>query len=268
MKRLGLMILLCLTLAAAGFCQNEGTPSTPGPTSPSKDPGGSSDWHITWVPSYLWLSSVNGNLGVKGKAIPFSASFSDVFDKLNIGYMTAFDIRRKRVGLLTDFQYIDLSSDEIKTPLGLLYSSAHTDAQQYILDPEVYARAIDTPKFSADGFAGIRYWHLRSNLDLRAGLLPAFHGSDSRDWVDPVLGARFRLNLKKGLFVMLKGDGGGFGAGSQETWQIYTGVGKVFKRKFSSFLGYRRLSVNYRDGGFIYDVNMNGMLLGFAIRFK
>jgi hypothetical protein len=268
MKKLALTMLLCLTFGATAVCQNEGAPTVPGPTSQSKDPGSQSDWHITWVPSYLWLSGVSGNLGVRGKAIPVSASFSDVFDKLNIGYMTAFDIRRKRVGLLTDFQYIDLSSDEISTPFGVLYSSAHTDSQQYILDPEVYARAIDTPKFSADGFAGIRYWHLRSNLDLRAGLLPALHASDSRDWVDPVLGARFRLNLNKGLFVMLKGDGGGFGAGSQETWQIYTGVGKEFKQKFSTFLGYRRLSVNYRDVGFIYDTKMNGLLLGFAIRFK
>ena len=77
-----------------------------------------------------------------------------------------------------------------------------------------------------------------------------------------------RLNLGKGLFLMLKGDAGGFGAGSQETWQIYSGVGKEFKRRYSTFLGYRRLSVDYRNGGFIYDTNMNGILLGLAIRFK
>jgi hypothetical protein len=41
-----------------------------------------------------------------------------------------------------------------------------------------------------------------------------------------MLGARFRLNLNKGSFVSLKGDPGGFGAGSQLTSQVYTGVGK------------------------------------------
>jgi hypothetical protein len=267
-KKLALLILLCLTLGAKGFCQNDRDLSAPESASPSDPPASQSDWHIVWVPAYLWLSGVNGNLGVAGKAIPVSASFSDVFDKTNIGYMTAFDIRRKRVGLLTDFQYIDLSSDEISTPFGLLYSSAHTDSQQYILDPELYGRAYESPKLSVDGFAGIRYWHLRSNLDLRPGILPAFHASSSQDWVDPVLGARFRVNLKKGWFAMLKGDGGGFNAGSQVTWQIYTGAGKEFKQRYSLFLGYRHLSVDYRNGGFIYDVGLSGTLLGFSIRFK
>jgi len=268
MKKLALMILLCLAFGATGFCQNDRDLSAPQSASPSQDPPSQSGWHVSWVPAYLWLSSVSGNLGVRGKAIPFSASFSDVFDKLNIGYMTALDVRKNRVGVLTDFQYIDLSSDEKSTPFGVLFSSAHSDAQQYILDPEIYGRVLDSPKGSVDGLAGIRYWHLRSNLDLRPGLLPAFHASDSRDWVDPVLGARFRLNLKKGVFVMLKGDGGGFGAGSQVTWQVYTGFGKEFKQRYALFLGYRRLSVDYRDGGFIYNTNTNGLLLGGSIKFK
>ena len=82
------------------------------------------------------------------------------------------------------------------------------------------------------------------------------------------MGARFRVNLKNGWFAMLKGDAGGFGVGSQVTWQVYTGGGKEFKQRYSLFLGYRHLSVDYRDGGFIYDTNTNGMLLGFGIRFK
>lgn len=268
MKRFTYTILLWLALGASGFSQTDRVPSAPEAAPPSKDPASQSDWHVTWVPVYLWLSGVNGDLGVAGKTIPFSANFSDVFDKLNIGYMTALDVRKNRVGVLTDFEYVGLSSDEISTPFGALYTSAHTDAQQYILDPEIYGRVFEGPKGFVDAFGGIRYWHLRSNLDLRPGRLPAFHASDSRDWVDPVMGARFRLNLKRGLFFMLKGDAGGFGAGSQVTWQVYTGIGKEFKKRYSLFLGYRRLSVDYRDGGFIYDSNMNGVLLGFAIKFK
>jgi hypothetical protein len=267
-KKLALIMMLSLAFSATVFCQNDPVLSTPQSASPSKDPASPSDWHITWVPAYLWISGVNGSIGVAGKTVPVSASFSDVLDKLNIGYMTALDVRKNRVGVLTDFQYLDLSSDEISTPFGKLYTSVHTDSQQYVLDPEIYGRVLDSPRCSVDAIGGIRYWHLRSNLDLRPGLLPAFHASDSRDWVDPVMGARFRLNLKKGWFVMLKGDAGGFGAGSQQTWQIYTGGGKGFKQKYALFVGYRRLSVDYRDGGFIYDTNMNGMLLGFSIKFK
>jgi hypothetical protein len=212
-KKFSVGTFLCLALGTA-FSQADGTHSARGAASPSSSSAGQSDWHITWVPAYLWLSAVDGNLGVLGKTIPVNAGFSDVFDKLNIGYMTALDIRKNRIGVLTDFEYVNLSSDEISTPFGVLFSSAHTDSRQYILDPEVYGRVYDSPKGYVDTLGGIRYWHLRSNLDLRPGLLPAFNASDSRDWVDPVMGARFRVNLKKGWFAMLKGDAGGFGVGS------------------------------------------------------
>jgi hypothetical protein len=86
--------------------------------------------------------------------------------------------------------------------------------------------------------------------------------------VDPVLGARFRLNLAKGFFAQLKGDAGGFGVGSQLTWQIYSGLGKEFKQKYSVQLGYRYLNVDYRNGGFLYDTDMSGLIAGFGIRFK
>jgi hypothetical protein len=38
---------------------------------------------------------------------------------------------------------------------------------------------------------------------------------DFRNWVGPVPGARFRMNLRKGWFAMLQGGAGGFGARSQ-----------------------------------------------------
>lgn len=268
MKKFMLIILVWLVSAAPALCQNDNSISQLDPTPSSKAPSSQSDWHITWVPVYLWLSGVNGNVGVARKTVPVNARFLDVFDKLNIGYMTAVDIRRKRVGLLADFQYLDLSSDEISTPFGKLYSSAHADVQQYIFDPEIYGRVFESHRGFVDALGGVRYWHLISSLDLRPGLLPAFHASATQNWVDPVMGGRFRLNLGKGWFAMLKGDAGGFGAGSQVTWQIYTGAGKEFKQRYSLFLGYRRLSVDYRDGGFVYDTNMNGMLLGFGIKFK
>jgi hypothetical protein len=119
-----------------------------------------------------------------------------------------------------------------------------------------------------DALAGFRYWHLRNKLRLDPGTLPGFSSDGSQNFVDPVLGARFRLNLQKGWFATLKGDVGGFGAGSELSWQIYSGVGKEFKQKYSLVLAYRRLDVDYRNNGFLFDTKMNGVMLGFAIRLK
>ena len=72
--------------------------------------------------------------------------------------------------------------------------------------------------------------------------------------------------MNKGWFVNLRGGGRGFGVGSQFIWQVYTGVGKQFKEKYSLMLGYRYMDVDYKDGEFLDDTHMSGLLAGFALR--
>jgi hypothetical protein len=43
--------------------------------------------------------------------------------------------------------------------------------------------------------------------------------SGSVDWLDPFVGARVRQQLAPGQEIVLRGDVGGFGAGSQFSWQ-------------------------------------------------
>lgn len=100
------------------------------------------------------------------------------------------------------------------------------------------------PAFSADFLAGARFWRLDNSISLEPGLLAAASFGQTQSWVDPVLGARFRYNFGKGWYANLIGDAGGFGVGSQLTWQVYTGVGKEFKKKYSVLLGYRYLYVD------------------------
>jgi hypothetical protein len=253
-------MLTTLLSVSAAFAQQSGS----GASTTDTDPYG---WKVNWVPFYLWMSGLNGNVGVRGHMAPVDASFSDVFDKLNIGYMTALDVRYDRVGVLTDLVYIDLGADKAFPNINA-FTGAHADVKQFFVDPELYARLFANDRGSVDALAGFRYWHLRNKLRLDPGTLPGFSGDGSQNFVDPVLGARFRLNLQKGWFATLKGDVGGFGAGSELSWQIYSGVGKEFKQKYSLLLAYRRLDVDYRNNGFLFDTKMNGVMLGFAIRLK
>lgn len=234
-----------------------------------KVPNQPSNWHVDWIPFYLWFSGLQGSVGAAGQVVPVDVSFSDVFQRLNIGYMTDLDVRYKRVGLLTDLIFMSVSSDQQTTPVETpFYSGFTANAKQFILDPELYFRVIERDRGSIDVVAGGRFWHLNNSIDLLAGTQPATSVGQTQFWVDPVVGARFRLNLAKGFFISLKGDAGGFGVGSKATYQIYTGVGKEFKKKYSAMLGYRYLDVNYQNLGFTYDVHMNGALAGFNIRFK
>ncbi len=228
-----------------------------------------SDWHVDWVPMYLWFSGLSGNVGAAGQVAPVSVSFSDVFQQLNIGLMTNMDVRRKRIGVYTDLIFMSLSSNQKTTPIDDTYVGFTANVKELIVDPELYVRIVETDRGSIDAIGGGRYWHLNNSLDL----FPPNNGAtvtvgQTQNWIDPVLGARGRLNLNKGLFLNLNGDAGGFGVGSQLTYQIYTGVGKEFKKRYSILLGYRYMYVDYKNGGFLYDTHMNGLQAGFNIRFK
>jgi hypothetical protein len=233
-----------------------------------KVPNQPSYWHVNWIPAYLWFTGLQGSVGAAGQVVPVDAGFSDIFNQLNIGYMTTLDVRRKRIGLLTDLIFISLSSDQQSTPVGTLYSGFTANAKQFIIDPELYVRLLDKDRGTVDIVGGARFWNLNNSIDLLAGSQPPTAVGQTQFWVDPVVGARFRLNLDKGFFVDLKGDAGGFGVGSKVTYQIYGGLGKQIKKRFSLMLGYRYLDVDYQSGGFTYDVHMNGLLAGFGIRFK
>jgi len=242
------------------------------PAKKVKNPNPSpSDWHVDWIPLYLWFSGLDGDVGAAGTVVPANVSFADVFKQLNIGVMTALDVRRKRIGLFTDLIFMSLSSDQMTTPVGPIptYIGFKANVKELIVDPEAYARVIDGDRGFIDVFAGGRFWKLNNSLNL----FPPNNGTEvtvgqTQNWVDPVLGARFRLNLNKGLFLNLKGDAGGFGVGSQLTYQIYAGAGKEFKKRYAAFLGYRYLYVDYSSGGFLYRVHMSGLVTGFNIRFK
>ena len=228
-----------------------------------------SDWHVDWVPFYLWFSGLSGNVGAAGQVAPVSVSFSDVFQQLNIGLMTNMDVRRKRIGVVTDLIFMSLSSNQKTTPIDNTYVGFTANVKELILDPEVYVRVVDKDRGSIDAIGGGRFWHLNNSLDLfPPNNQTTITAGQTQSWIDPVLGARGRLNLNKGLFLNLNGDAGGFGVGSQVTYQIYTGIGKEFKKRYSMLVGYRYMYVDYKNGGFLYDTHMSGLQAGFNIRLK
>jgi hypothetical protein len=56
----------------------------------------------------------------------------------------------------------------------------------------------------------------------------AFARSGSVDWLDPVVGARVRYAVAPGHELFLRGDIGGFGVGSDFSWQAAGGYGFGF----------------------------------------
>ncbi|MDB6175810.1 MAG: hypothetical protein JWL59_5121 [Chthoniobacteraceae bacterium] len=91
--------------------------------------------------------------------------------------------------------------------------------------------------------------------------------SKSNDWFDPYIGFRARYNLSNAFYLTGRGDIGGFGVGSDLTWQVYGALGCQLSKRVFAEAGYRCLFVNYRHDGLIYEVYTRGAQLTLGILF-
>jgi hypothetical protein len=251
-----------LTLLSVAQDPPQATGTVPPPKSPATNDDG---WHFGVTP-YLWFASANGTIGALGREASVNASFGDIFSKFNIGLMGVFEARKKRLILNTDFMWLKLSDDSALPINEIGVQSIKAKATQVILTPKVAYRVVDQQKVKVDGTLGVRYWHLSNDLTLQPQIANGI--SDSANWVDVVAGARIQVPLSHKALVTVLGDAGAGGANSD--YQVAGLFGYKFKEKFVFQGGWRYLSVNYRPSGnsFIYDMGMNGPIIGVTINLK
>ena len=137
-----------------------------------------------------------------------------------------------------------------------------------------------------DVLAGGRFWDQKADvsLDLSAALdvttlelrrNRAIARSGSVDWADPFVGARLRFAVAPGHELFVRGDVGGFGVGSDFSWQAIAGYLFDFAVcngvTFSGVLGYRALQVDYAQGEgrrrYEFDMLQHGPVVGVSMRF-
>ena len=93
------------------------------------------------------------------------------------------------------------------------------------------------------------------------------------EWVDPFIGGRLRHGFGDNKELTLEGDVGGFGVGSDFSWQVVATYGfdvNCFGTPLHTVIGYRALAVDYSKesayGENILDVVLHGPLLGVNLR--
>jgi hypothetical protein len=248
----------------AGGAANEGPGASKRAASASPQTATTDEWQFQFSP-YLWIAGISGQAGIGNLAVDVNSGITDSDVHLNFGFMGTLEARKNRWVILTDLQYSNLGTDR-PTPRAL-FTEAQADFKTFILDPEVGYRVVDNPDKGAfvDVLGGIRYWHLRSDLTLTGGLLPAVSISKSRGWVDAVVGLRGKTQISKKWFITGKADVGG--GGSQFTYQLFGGVGVMVSKKVALIGGYRDLKVNYDRDDFLFDMALHGPILGFGFKF-
>jgi hypothetical protein len=265
----------------------------------------SSQWQFNFTP-YGWLPWLSGDMVVKGRAFDVAVDPIQIIDALDWStlplWMSYAEARRGRLSLFNDIVYTQLSGSGGFTGSvsrgiadATFRANVKADYQLAIVEAggayEIWSSGSQGSSGSTalDVLAGARYWH--QDVDVSANLTGtvaldgpvgvtisknrAIASSGSVDWVDPFIGARVRRQLSPGQEIVLRGDVGGFGAGSQFTWQAIATynwlLGVTHGIPVDGYVGFRALSADYSQGSgtsrFEFDNVIYGPVIGATMRF-
>jgi hypothetical protein len=250
--------------SATGYdSEPSATDSSAADTAQSGTAGADDKWHVSVSP-YLWLPGVHGDLGVRGRDVGFKASAGDLLSHFRFGLLGAVEARRNRLLLTNDLIFMRLSADNgLPFPrLGAI--SANVTANILLLTPKIGVRLINSEKIKIDALTGFRYWHFGENLTFSPGTL-GLNYSPSQNWVSPLVGGRIEAPLSPKLALIIAGDVGGWGAGSQLEYQIAGVLSYQLKPKWTAQAGFRYLNVDYMgsgNAGGVVNLTLSGVVIG------
>jgi hypothetical protein len=225
-----------------------------------------SGWHFTIGP-YLWFPGVHGTIGARDRDVSVHASPGDLLSHFRFGLMGVMEARYKRVVLPLDIMWVRLEDNKALPFPNLMVNTAKLTGSEFILTPKIGFRIIDQKKIKIDALTGFRYWHFGESLKFTPSNLN-LNFSQSQNWVDPVVGGRLSGPLSPKVGVIIAGDVGGWGTGSQLDYQVVGLLGYRIKPTWTLQAGYRYLDVNYRNGGTVIDLATSGVVFGVSITLK
>ena len=214
-------------------------------------------WEVTLAP-YVFGASMDGNMVVRGRQADVDISSSDILDNLEFGFMSMAAARKGNWGIAGDVIYIELGVTSDMPP-------ADVDPTLGILTVQGLRRL---NKF-ADLTFGARWSHLDGRIDFKAPI--NVEVEHTKDWVDPVVGVVLKTPGEHRWHATLIADVGGFGVGSDLTWQIFPSAGVDMTKHVSLEFGWRILDTKYETGvdrnRFEYDMRLQGPVAGLAFKF-
>jgi hypothetical protein len=215
------------------------------------------------IKPYVFAAGMSGIVATPGHAINVEASFDDILDHFDIGGMLALEMSPPDSNwtFLVDLVYLRL--DDEGTSRGPGAVTVEAQLEEFVGEVSVAYEILEAGRF--DVLGGLRYWNIGTDLTAHTGG-GSLEVGGSEDWIDPLVGARTRLPLAERFDLLLRGDIGGFGSGSEFATNLLGEVGWTMSEACQLALGYRYVYVDYR-GDITFDMAHAGPTLGIEIRF-
>jgi hypothetical protein len=253
--------ILLASIAVAGAADIGNAPLDP-QVAMSDEPA--PGWTFAVAP-YFWMAGLSGDVAAFGAPpVHANASFSDILDSLDFAGMAVAEARYGRFSIASDILYLKTTTNKT-TPFGVIANSVQLGTETFEFTGLVGYALLDTPNGHLDIVAGGRVWSVEDTLSFSGGIVNGLWAKDSATWVDAMAGLRGQVYLAPKFYLTGWALAGGGGADSD--WDLFGGLGYDFSPRFSGVFGYRAAGVDYSDGPFLFDVVMQGPVLGAVLRF-
>lgn len=228
----------------------------------------------TWtqIGIYGFFLGIEGDARLNQVTSDVDASFSDIWDNLNIGGMGYVEHRRGRWSFIGDAAYLKIEDDKTVASTPVLSVTLDAELSQLMLEGFVGYRLLiqelKDAQLGIDLLGGARYNDIEVELDTRATLLGLTTSSSrdkSADTVDGVIGARVEYSHNNRWGLMGWAD---IGEGSDSSsYQLYGSVNYTFKNNIRLHAGYRLVNFDYERDRFEYDLDYEGPQIGLSYMF-
>jgi hypothetical protein len=253
-----------LSIAALGFLAAAPAQAKDEAPAAGESSGG---WEFSITP-YLWGAGEKGDIQAFAVAPPVDVDlkFSDIFDHLDFAAMGTVQAKNGRFVSMADIAYVKVSASKGVGVRDPDFIDIDLETSTFTATALAGYRAVDQGEMFLDLMGGGRLNTVKTKLSL-SGPVRSLSGKSSETWLDPVIAARFHAPIGGDWAFVIYGDVGGFGLGSDLTWQLQGAVQYHLSRHWSLEAGWRQFAVDYDKQGFLYDVKLGGPLLGATYRF-
>lgn len=247
------------------------------------------DWEL-FISIYLWLSGLNGDVGIGNTSADLDVGFGDMWENFDVSGQLNIEVWWKKWLFFAAPSYVKLSTSNSQTDVRGS-TRADSEVKQFMFEFGSGYRVAEIPlssspngtngdtwpKLNIDLYGGGRIYSLDSTIratqDTPDGPIRQTFNRD-KSWFDFIAGTRLLFNLTEDLTFSAKTDIGGFGLGfsSDISWNFVTNIGYELPWwGVTPYLGYRILYIDYQDGSgdnrFVYDVWQTGPQIGIGIQF-
>lgn len=214
---------------------------------------------------YMMFPNMSGETTIANlPPVEVDADEATILGNLKFGGMFYLEATNDNWAISSDFIYMKLNQGLATTKL---IKSGSVTMEELAWEVDGLKRI--TPWLEA-GLGG-RLMSLKMGVDATGSLDEVHNDSASKTWYDPVVVMRTQGTIKEKWLLQFRGDVGGFGVGSDFSWQIQANAGYRFSKLFQATVGYRYIGIDYDKGKgaerFLYDIDTYGWVVHLGFNF-